>query len=329
MAKPIFDKEMEAAALNAFCKESFVMGEDVFKFEEEFARYCGTNYAVSTSSGTSALHLTIKALGIENRTSEILTTPFSFIATANAVIHAGATPTFADIETKTYCIDPEKIKEKITKSTKAILPVHLYGYPSDMRSIIEIARKHNLPVIEDACQAHGAEYYNSKTGAIGDVGCFSFYPSKNMTVCGDGGMVVTNDKQLAEMIGKLRDCGRKSKYEHDIIGYTSRLNTANAAIGRVQLRRLDDWNQKRRKNAALYTRLLSDLENVSLPSAGDKNVQRVSTCMLLGHPKEKRSKVGWKATAFIAVFTIRFRFTCNPCTNTFMASTKEPTQKAK
>ena len=153
--------------------------------------------------------------------------------------------------------------------------MHIYGYPADMDHILDIAKQHNLKVIEDACQAHGAMYKGRKVGSLGDVGCFSFYPSKNMTVCGDGGMAVTNDKKIASTITKLRDCGRASQYEHDIIGFTARLNTINAAIGRVQLRRLDEWNKKRRNHAKLYDRLFSDIENITLPPNGESHSKPV------------------------------------------------------
>jgi perosamine synthetase len=274
LATPTFDKEMEAAALNALRNQHFVLGEDVYKFEEEFAKYVGSKYAVSTSSGTNALQFSMLALGISTA-DQVITSPFSFIATANAIVHAGATPIFADIEPETFNIDPEKIKPKITKHTKALVPVHLYGYPCNMQKIMEIAEKHKLLVVEDTCQAHGAEYHGQKAGAIGDVGCFSFYPSKNLTVCGDGGMIVTNDKETAETAAKLRDCGRKTKYEHDAIGYTSRLNTVNAAIGRVQLRKLDEWNKKRNQNAALYDKLLSDIDELALPPKGTSQIKPV------------------------------------------------------
>jgi len=207
------------------------------------------------------------ALGV-SRGDEVVTSAFSFIASANAVLHAGATPVFADIDAEDFNVDPEDVRLNITKRTRALLPVHLYGYPCNMREITGIAEDHDLKVVEDACQAHGAEYADRKAGAIGDVGCFSFYPSKNMTVCGDGGMIVTGDEDVAKLAAKLRDCGRKSQYEHDAVGYTSRLNTVNAAIGRVQLRRLDEWNKKRVQVAAVYDELLADLDEVSTPPKG-------------------------------------------------------------
>jgi len=264
LANPVFDKEMGDAALFALQNEKFVMGESVFKFEEEFARFCGVKRAVSTSSGTSALQLSLQALGVKPN-DEVLTTPLSFIATANSAYNTGATPIFADIDSKTYDLSPPRAKEQLSNKVKAVLPVHLYGYPADMDSISEVAE--NRLVVEDCCQAHGAKYKGKSVGSLGAVGCFSFYSAKNMTVGGDGGMAVTNDEELANKIAKLRDCGRVSHYEHDVIGLTARLNTVNAAIGRVQLRRLEGWNEKRRSIAREYNRLLRDIPELGLPPA--------------------------------------------------------------
>lgn len=274
LAKPVFTKEMEKAAVNAFWNEHFVLGESVFKFEEEFARYCGVDYAVSMSSGTDALYIALVALGVSHQ-DQVVTTPASFVATSNVILHANAVPKFADIELTTYTIDPRKVLRVVNNKTRAIIPVHIYGYPADMDSINEISNKKGLYVVEDACQAHGALYKNRKVGSLGDVACFSFYPSKNMTVAGDGGMLVTNDERLATVAAKLRDCGRKSKYVHDMIGYTARLNTVNAAVGRVQLRYLDEWNEKRRRNAETYDRLLSDVPELILPPEGDEETRPV------------------------------------------------------
>jgi len=272
LASPVFDDEMKKAAVDALRSELFVLGDSVFKFEEEFARYCGAKYAVSTSSGTSALQLSLLALGVK-RGDHVITTPASFVATANVTLHVNAVPVFADIDIGTYNVNPELLEKKVTGKTRAVIPVHLYGFPADMNSILEISRGHGFAVVEDACQAHGAEYYGRKVGSIGDVGCFSFYPSKNMTVCGDGGMVVTDNEEIARIIAKLRDCGRASHYSHDIVGFTSRLNTVNAAIGRVQLRRLEGWNERRRAIAKLYDSLLSDLSEVVLPPNGESIVK--------------------------------------------------------
>ena len=274
LASPFFDDEMKEAAIDALLGERFVLGESVFKFEEEFARYCGVDYAVSTSSGTSALQLSLLALGVK-RGDQVITTPASFVATANVALHVNAFPVFVDINIETYDVDPKLLEKKVSAKTRAVIPVHLYGFPADMNSILEISRKHGFAVVEDACQAHGAEYYGRKVGSIGDVGCFSFYSVKNMTVCGDGGMVVTNDEKIARTVAKLRDCGRVSHYTHDMIGFTCRLNTVNAAIGRVQLRRLEKWNKKRRASAKLYDSLLADLDEVMLPPTGNSAVKPV------------------------------------------------------
>ena len=274
LAKPVFNKEMEKAAVDALWSERFVLGESVYKFEEEFAKYCGVDFAVSTNSGTDALQIALTALGI-TRGQDVITSPASFIASSNVILHVGAAPIFADIDLETYTIDPQKIRQAVGRKTKAVIPVHLYGYPADMDPVNEIADKHGLYVVEDACQAHGAFYKGRKVGTLGEVACFSFYPSKNMTVAGDGGMLVTNDEKVANTAAKLRDCGRKSKYVHDLVGYTARLNTVNAAIGRVQLRHLDEWNEKRRKNAQIYDRLLADLDELILPPRGDNETRPV------------------------------------------------------
>jgi dTDP-4-amino-4,6-dideoxygalactose transaminase len=246
------------------------MGESVFKFEEEFARYIGTDHAVSVSSGTDALILSMLAYNIHGR--EVITTPLSFVATATSIVHAGGTPTFADISEKDYNIDPREIEGKVIRNTAAVLPVDLYGYPARMDEIAEAAGK-GVKIIEDAAEAHGAVYKGKKAGALGDVGCFSFYSTKNMTVGGDGGMVTTNDKRLADDVRKLRDCGRVSRYEHDVFGFTSRLNTCNAALGRVQLRYLDEWNERRAGIARRYFQRLKDLPEVILPPMGAKDIR--------------------------------------------------------
>jgi perosamine synthetase len=267
MAKPVFSEEMEKAAVDALWNEHFVLGESVKKFEEEFAKYCGTDFAVSMSSGTDALRIALIALGIRPG-GQVITTPASFVASSNVVLHASGTPIFADIDLGTYTIDPDEIKKAVIGKTRGIIPVHLYGHPADMDSINKIARSRKLCVIEDSCQAHGALYKGRKTGGLGDAGCFSFYPTKNMTVGGDGGIMVTNDAKVAEKCAKLRNCGRKSWNVHDVVGYTSRLNTVNAAIGRIQLKHLDEWNANRIQNAETYDRLLADIEEVTLPPRG-------------------------------------------------------------
>jgi perosamine synthetase len=262
--RPVVDEEMLAAALSALRDERLVMGESVYKFEEEFARYCGACYAVSTGSGTSALQIAFQSIGVKND-DEVLTSPFSFFATSNAIIHAGAQPRFADVEDGGFNLDPAKALEKITSKTRIVEPVHLYGQPARMDQFLELAEERGVSVVEDACQAHGAEYDGKKVGSLGQAGCFSFYSSKNMTVGGDGGMITTNDESLANAARSFRDCGRAQRYEMSRVGFTSRLNTVNAAIGRVQLKKLDKWNQIRRGLANLYRRELDGVEGVTLP----------------------------------------------------------------
>jgi len=266
LANPIIDAEMKAAALSALENEMMVMGESVFKFEEEFAQYCGTKYAVSTASGTAALSITLQALNIGHG-NEVITTPFSFIATANSIVHAGADPIFADVEESGINLSPSATRAKIGSKTRALMPVHLYGHPSRVDEFRDLATEAGINMIEDACQAHGAEFKGRKVGSIGDAGCFSFYPAKNMTVGGDGGMITTNNEELADAARSIRDCGRdkNSKYYHGRIGFTSRLNTVNAAIGRVQLRRLDAWNEARRRLSQRYRKELENVRDIVLP----------------------------------------------------------------
>ncbi len=291
LALPIIDEEMKTATLAAL-DEKLVMGESVFKFEEEFARYCGTKYAVSTSSGTAALSISLQALGIGHG-SQVVTTPFSFIATANAVLHTGADPVFADVEDFGVNLSPQKARAKITSKTRAVIPVHLYGHPAMMEDFLEISRDSGVKLVEDACQAHGAEIGGRRVGSIGDAGCFSFYPAKNMTVGGDGGMITTSNDETAAAAMSIRDCGRDkgSKYNHGRIGYTSRLNTVNAAIGRVQLRRLDVWNQARRQLASHYVRELGNVEGVTLPPSdrpGDSAVYHLLVIRTRNREKVKK-----------------------------------------
>jgi len=274
LAKPIFDEEMKQAALGALEHDRYTKGENVFKFEEEFARYIGVKYAVSTNSGTAALHIALIALGLKPG-DEVVTTPLSFIATANSVIHAGAIPKFADIRFEDYGMDPALVSEAISDRTRALLPVHLFGYPADLDGLREVHDSKGLSLVEDACQAHGAVFKGRQVGSFGDVGCFSFYPSKNLWVPGDGGMAATNDEDLARVMEKLADCGRISHYEHDMIGYTYRLSSVNAAIGRIQLRRLDELNSRRRQIADQYTDLLHELDDIRLPPRGDSEIRPV------------------------------------------------------
>jgi len=248
-----FTNEMKIAVLDTLNNEKYVMGESVFKFEEEFANYIGTKYAISVNSGNSALQLSLISLGI-SESSRVITSTTSFIASANCILATGANPILCDINEGDGNIDINSTNE----NCDAIIPVHIYGNPCDYESIKSRAELEKVPIVEDACQAHGALYDGKKVGSLGEVGCFSFYTTKNMTVCGDGGMVTTNNEEIAIMIRSLRDNGRKSPTEHDKLGFTMRLNTVNAAIGRVQLRHLDEWNKRKREIAEIYRNNLAE-----------------------------------------------------------------------
>ncbi len=257
-------KEIETEILSAmrrvFEKGRYILGEEVSTFEEEFARYCGVRYGVGVNSGTDALYLALKAAGL-GPGDEVITVANSFIASALAISFTGAKPLFVDIDPETYHIDPNAmealLKRRRGKKIRAILPVHLYGQPAEMGSIMEIAKRYDLIVIEDACQAHGAEYQGRRVGSFGAMGCFSFYPTKNLGCYGDGGMVVTDDKKLYERLRLLRCYGEKRKYEHILQGGNSRLDEVQAAILRVKLRYLDRWNETRRAKARLYKKYLN------------------------------------------------------------------------
>jgi dTDP-4-amino-4,6-dideoxygalactose transaminase len=250
--------DLDAAVARILDNTSFILGAEVERFEAMFAQYCGTAHAIGVSSGTDALQLSLLACGV-GAGDEVITTPYTFIATAAAITHVGATPVFVDIHPDTCNIDPARIAAAITPRTKAILPVHLYGQPADMDAINAIARKHNLRVIEDACQAVGAVYRGRKAGNLGDLGCFSFYPSKNLGAAGDGGMVTTNDAALAEHIRCMRDHGRTGKYTHGVIGFTYRLDALQAAVLAVKLPHLDAWNEARRRHARAFNTQLAAL----------------------------------------------------------------------
>lgn len=234
----------------------YIMGKEMYAFEEDFARYCGVKHAIACSNGSDALHLALQACGV-GPGDEVITVPNTFIATTEAITRVGATIRFVDIDLRTFNIDPALIEKAITKKTKALLPVHLYGQVCDMDPIMDIAGRHGLLVIEDAAQAHGARYHGKLAGAFGNAACFSFYPSKNMGAYGDAGMVVTNDDATAETLRLLRDHGqdRQKKYLSNVEGYCWRMDTIQAAILRVKLRHLDDWNAARRAHAARYDEL--------------------------------------------------------------------------
>jgi len=261
IAKPLIGDEEEHAVIEVLRSGMLTHGEQVKKFEKRFADFVGTKYALATVNGTIALYLALKACGI-CRGDEVITTPFTFMATASSIIFAGATPVFVDINPETFNIDPHKIEVAITEKTKAIMPVHLYGQSTEMDRINEIAQKHGLKVIEDACQAHGAMFNGKKAGSLGDAGCFSFYPTKNMTT-GEGGMITTNNEEIVEHISILRNHGQKEVYDHVSLGFNYRMTNIAAAIGIEQLKKLDFFNKRRRQNAHYLSKYLG--EHVETP----------------------------------------------------------------
>ncbi len=291
--KPQYEqiKDQVQAAMNRVLESGqFIMGPDVKLFEQEVAEYLGVKHTVAVNSGTDALVIGLRALGI-GVGDEVITTPFSFFATAESISNVGAKPIFADIDPRSFNIDPEAIRKHITPKTKAIMPVHLYGSPAAMGQIMDIAQEYGLKVIEDCAQSFGARYYGGcpgceddcqestrdairgkLTGTIGDVGAYSFFPSKNLGCYGDGGMVVTNDDQVAELARMLRVHGAKKKYHNEILGYNSRLDTLQAAILRVKLQYIDQWNQGRRRAAKVYNDLLADVSGVITPVITDGHV---------------------------------------------------------
>ncbi len=245
-------------------RTNFILGQDVDLFEKEFAAFCEAEYAIGVDSGTSALELILRAYDIGSG-DEVITVANTFIATTLAISYVGATPVLVDIDPRTCNIDVSKIEDSITPRTKAIMPVHLYGRPADMEPIMEIARRYNLVVVEDACQAHGARYKGKRAGSLGYAAAFSFYPGKNLGAYGDGGAVVTNDSRVVETIRMLRNYGQREKYHHLIRGFNRRLDTLQAAILRVKLKYLDQANAARRQHAKEYNRLLADYP-VKLPT---------------------------------------------------------------
>jgi dTDP-4-amino-4,6-dideoxygalactose transaminase len=248
--------EIEKTLKEIFKSGHFILGPYVAALEKEVAEYHHAGYAVSLASGTDALHLSLRALGIKEG-DEVITTPFTFIAAAEAIAYVGAVPVFADIDRQTLNIDPKKIEDKITKRTRAVIPVHLFGLPAEMKEIIRIARKHNLKVIEDCAQAFGAKYKGAYVGSIGDTGCFSFYPSKNLGAYGDGGIMITDSSVIFEKVKLLRNHGTSAPYSHSFIGYNSRLDEIQAAILRIKLKNVNMYNQKRLKLAQIYTSIIS------------------------------------------------------------------------
>jgi dTDP-4-amino-4,6-dideoxygalactose transaminase len=248
--------EVDAAIQGVLASCQFTLGSEVAAFEEEFAAYSGAKIGIGVNTGTSALHLALLAAGV-GPGDEVITVPFTFVATVAAIHYTGATPVFVDVDPKTFTMDPAGLEAAITKKTKAIIPVHLYGQVADMDPILAIAKKHGLIVIEDACQAHGAEYKGRRAGSIGDMGAFSFYPGKNLGAYGEGGMVTTSNPEFARSIRMLRDWGSEKKYHHILKGYNYRLEGIQGAVLRVKLRHLEKWTEARRAAAAYYDKALA------------------------------------------------------------------------
>jgi dTDP-4-amino-4,6-dideoxygalactose transaminase len=257
--------EIAAALQQVLDNTAFAGGPFVAAFEKDFAVYCGTKHAVGVGNGTEALWMALIALGV-GAGDEVITVPDTFIATAEAISFCGAKPVFVDVDEKTYNMDPVKLEAAITPKTKAVIPVHLFGQMCDMDPIIEIARKHKLFVIEDASQSHGAEYKGKRAGSIGDVGCFSFYPGKNLGAYGEAGAVVTSNDALADKMKMLRDHGSAKKYYHTYLGFNCRMDGFQGAVLSVKLKYIDKWNEARRTNAGLYTQALAGAKGVITPT---------------------------------------------------------------
>ncbi|MFC1549635.1 DegT/DnrJ/EryC1/StrS family aminotransferase [Nitrospirota bacterium] len=279
-------KEVEEAVTSVLESTAYILGPRVKEFEAKVAEYVGVRDGIGVASGTDALHLSIKALGI-GEGDEVITTPFTFFATTEAILYERAIPVFVDIDPETYCMDVSKIEERITERTKAILPVHMFGHPADMKTIMDIADKHGLMVIEDCAQSIGAHIEGKKTGSFGNTGCFSFYPSKNLGAFGDGGLITLNDREVAESILKFRNHGSSGGYLHEVVGINSRLDELQAAILLVKLKRIDEYNKLRRQRAATYTSLMKDKVKCPVERAGCYHVYHQYT---IRHPERDRIK---------------------------------------
>ncbi|MBY5872080.1 DegT/DnrJ/EryC1/StrS family aminotransferase [Rhizobium ruizarguesonis] len=256
--------EIDAAVLGVLASGQYILGEEVARLEQEFADYCNVKHAIAVNTGTSALHLSLLAAGV-GPGDEVITVPFTFVATVSAICYAGARPVFVDVEPVTLTMDPAQLEAKITPRTKAIVPVHLYGQMADMDAIKAIADHYRIPVIEDACQAHGAQYKGARAGSIGTSGCFSFYPGKNLGACGEGGIVVTNSDDQAKTMRMLRDWGQEQRYHHLLKGFNYRMDAIQGAILRIKLRHLEAWTEARRAHGRRYTLLLGGSANLRMP----------------------------------------------------------------
>ncbi|TBA31194.1 DegT/DnrJ/EryC1/StrS family aminotransferase [Rhizobium ruizarguesonis] len=256
--------EIDAAVLGVLASGQYILGEEVARLEQEFADYCNVKHAIAVNTGTSALHLSLLAAGV-GPGDEVITVPFTFVATVSAICYAGARPVFVDVEPVTLTMDPAQLEAKITPRTKAIVPVHLYGQMADMDAIKAIADRHGIAVIEDACQAHGAQYKGARAGSIGTSGCFSFYPGKNLGACGEGGIVVTDSDDQAKTMRMLRDWGQEQRYHHLLKGFNYRMDAIQGAILRIKLRHLEAWTEARRAHGRRYSLLLGGSANLRTP----------------------------------------------------------------
>lgn len=263
IAKPVLGEEEEEAVRSVLQSGILTQGEKVKSFEAAFATYIGADYAVAVTNGTIALDVALKTLGIDPG-DEVIVPAFSFVATSNCVLFQKAKPIFADIDRRSFNIAPLDVREKITPKTKAIIAVHMFGQPAKMKELKEIAHDHGIFLIEDAAQAHGAEYKGKKVGSLGDIGCFSFYATKNMTT-GEGGIITTNNDELTRKANLLRDHGQTRKYHHAVLGYNYRMSELSAAVGLVQLKKLDEFNEKRRKNAEMLTKGIEEIHGITPP----------------------------------------------------------------
>ena len=288
IAKPLLGAEELAAVKEVLESGRLVQGPKVEAFEKAFAAYVGRKHAVAVASGTAALHVALLAHGV-GKGAEVVIPPLTFFATASTVLSAGAKPAFSDVERVSYNLDPQKLPAMITRKTAAVVPVHLYGQTADMDPILEVARDRDAVVIEDACQAHGAEYHGKKAGRLGDSACFSFYATKNMTT-GEGGMVVTDRDDVADRARLLRDHGQAAKYDHVLLGFNLRMTEIAAAIGLVQLRKLEGWVRQRRENAKVLTKGLEGIEGLVPPAEGNWMVHSYYQYIVRAEPPFPRTR---------------------------------------
>ncbi len=274
LAKPTIEKEEKDAVLRVLESGILAQGKNVKELEEKFAEYCGTKYAVAVNSGTAAIHSALYALGV-SKNDEVITTPFTFVATANPIIMQNAKIVFADIDMEDFNINPDEVEKKITDKTKAIIAVDLYGHPCNYQKLKEISEKYNVPIIEDCCQAHGAEYNGIKAGNLGDIGCFSLYATKNI-MCGEGGIITTNDEKYAELCKRFRHHGQseQTRYLYEDIGYNYRLTDLQAAIAIEQLKKIEEFTNKRIENARILNGGLKNIKGITLPTIGN-NIRHV------------------------------------------------------